>query len=84
MTSEKALDNLYQGSLNPVNCVYATFRTGASEKITDDYNIVKKDLEVLEIIKANKNIIFSKKPNYEDMSANDFFKISRWLENVES
>jgi len=41
---------------------------------------IQEALEVLEIIKANKNIIFSKNPKYENMNADDFFKLSRWLE----
>lgn len=46
----------------------------------DLYERIIQDLEVLEIIKANKNIIFSKKPNYENMNADDFFKLSKWLD----
>ena len=49
-------------------------------KVENYIQSIKQDLEVLEIIKANKNIIFSKNPNYENMSADDFFKLSRWLE----
>lgn len=56
MTSKEALDNLYQGSLNPENCLYATFRfrTDAGNKITNDYKVVKKDLEVLEQYKKTE------------------------------
>jgi len=51
----------------------------AYHKTTPEFKIIEKDLEVLEIIKANKNIIFSKNPNYEDMNADDYFKLSGWL-----
>lgn len=46
----------------------------------EDFDLVMRDLEVLEIIKANKNIIFSKNPNYENMKADDYFKLKEWLE----
>lgn len=90
MTSKEALDNLYQGSLNPVNCVYATFRTDACNKITNDYKVVKKDLEVLEILKNKLEIksldigiedIFLKGTNYIVMFEEDFNKVKEWLEN---
>ena len=44
---------------------------------------ILKDLEVLEIIKANKKIIFSEKPNYNNMKADDFYKLREWLANDE-
>ena len=51
-----------------------------ANEMVDCLDTIQEALEVLEIIKANKNIIFSKNPKYENMNADDFFKLSRWLE----
>ena len=45
---------------------------------------IEKDLEVLELILKNRSIIFAKRPNYDNMSEDDFLKLSEWLENEEN
>lgn len=79
MKSKEALDNLYQGSLNPENCLYATFRfrTDAGNKITNDYKVVKKDLQVLALLKSQ---IVSKDGTTTTFDTRDY-RIKEWLEN---
>ena len=50
-------------------------------RVIEGLKKAEKDLDVLEIIKKNKDIIFSKNPNYDNVSADDFFTIKERLEN---
>ena len=77
MTSKEALENIIKflqdledNSLIPAFTEYLK-----------EIKVINKDLEVLEIIKKNKKVIFSKRPNYDGVSSDDFFAIREWLEN---
>lgn len=77
MTSKELLTELFNEA-NRFSCEEPKYTT---HDLWEMCKQIEQELEVLETIKANKNIIFSKNPNYGDMNVDDYFKIYWWLNN---